>query len=227
MKLLLSLALAILSSATAAIAADDPPKKAAEVAKKEAVAEANKDSAAKCPVCEKEVDAKITTIYEEKTYTFDSQDCRDKWKQQREESLYHRIGGEAAMDAAIAGFYKKVLADERINEFFEDVDMKRQARKQNQFLSAAFGGPVPWKGKDLRRAHKNMDGLKDSHFDAVAENLQATLTELKVSDDLIAEVMAIAGSVRDDVLNRKKAAEKTEEKTDTDKTKTKAAEEAK
>ena len=163
----------------------------------------------KCPICKKDADPKIATKYEEVSYTFASTGCRDKWKKQREESLYHRIGGKAAMDAAVTKFYKKVLADERINGFFEDVDMKRQARKQKEFLSAAFGGPKPWKGKDLRRAHKNLDGLDDSHFDAVAENLQSTLTELKVDEKLIKEVMTIAGSVRDDVLNRKPAAKKT------------------
>ena len=151
--------------------------------------------------------------YEKKTYAFNSASCRGKWEKQREQSLYHRLGGEPAMGAAITGFYKKVLADERINGSFEDVDMKRQARKQKAFLSAAFGGPEPWKGKDLRTAHKNLDGLDDSHFDAVAENLQATLTELKLDQKLIDEVMAIAGSVRGEVLNRKKPErDKAEEK---------------
>ena len=80
-------------------------------------------------------------------------------------------------------------------------------------ISAAFGGPEPWKGKDLRTAHKNLDGLDDSHFDAVAKNLQATLTELKLDQKLIDEVMAIAGSVRGEVLNRKKPErDKAEEK---------------
>jgi hemoglobin len=46
------------------------------------------------------------------------------------------------------------------------------------------------------------DGLNDSHFDKVAGHLQATLEELQVDEACIAEVMAIAGSTRDDVLNR-------------------------
>jgi len=43
-------------------------------------------------------------------------------------------------------------------------------------------------------------GLNESHFNAVAGHLQATLEELNVPADLIAEVMAIAGSTKDDVL---------------------------
>ena len=159
---------------------------------------------AKCPICGKDASLDYQTEYEGSFYAFNSDGCRQKWTKQRSESLYHRIGGKAAMDAAVAKFYTKVLADKRINGFFEDVDMKRQARKQNEFLSAAFGGPKPWKGKDLRTAHQNLDGLSDEHFAAVAENLQATLTELEVPGKLIEEAMAIAGSVKDDVLGKKK-----------------------
>jgi len=38
-------------------------------------------------------------------------------------SLYERIGGEAAIDAAVELFYQKVLSDDRIKHFFSDVDM--------------------------------------------------------------------------------------------------------
>jgi hemoglobin len=40
------------------------------------------------------------------------------------------------------------------------------------------------------------------HFDAVAENLQATLRELKVAEPLVKQVIAIAASTRSDVLGR-------------------------
>ena len=45
-------------------------------------------------------------------------------------------------------------------------------------------------------------GLDDSHFDAVVEDLGATLVELGVPDDLITEAAGIAESVRDAVLGR-------------------------
>ncbi|WP_444979209.1 globin domain-containing protein, partial [Bathymodiolus platifrons methanotrophic gill symbiont] len=34
-------------------------------------------------------------------------------------SLYDQIGGEAAVDAAVNLFYRKVLSDHRINRFFD------------------------------------------------------------------------------------------------------------
>ncbi len=119
-------------------------------------------------------------------------------------SLYERLGGEAAVNAAVDIFYRKVLADPSISDFFDTTDMEEQRTKQKAFLSMAFGGPDEYSGKDLREAHAPLveKGLDDSHFDAVAGHLDATLRELGVADDLIDEVMTIAGSTRDDVLGR-------------------------
>ena len=120
------------------------------------------------------------------------------------DSLYERIGGADAVDAAGDLVYRKVLTDPDVNDFFDTTDMDDQRAKQKSFLTMAFGGPHDYTGKDLRTAHEKLvaDGLNDSHFDKVAGHLQATLEELGVDADAIGEVMAIAGSTRDDVLNR-------------------------
>jgi len=122
----------------------------------------------------------------------------------QQESLYEQLGGEAAVNAAVDIFYRKVLSDDRINEFFKDVDMEKQAAKQKAFLTMAFGGPHNYTGLDMRLGHAHLvaRGLNDSHVDAVIENLGATLRELGVKDELIAQVAAIAESTRNDVLGR-------------------------
>jgi hemoglobin len=118
-----------------------------------------------------------------------------------EKSLYERLGGEAAVDAAVDIFYRKVLADERIAHYFEDVDMAVQRAKQKAFLTLAFGGPNRYTGSELRKAHARMK-LTEADFDAVMGHLGDTLVELKVPGPLIAEAAAIANSVKNDVLNR-------------------------
>lgn len=120
-------------------------------------------------------------------------------------SLYERIGGDAAVNAAVDLFYVKVLADKRISHFFEGVDMAKQHRMQKGFFTFAFGGPANYSGRGMEVAHRKLvseKGLNDSHYDAVMENLGATLTELGVPADLIAEAAAIAESVRGPVLGR-------------------------
>lgn len=107
------------------------------------------------------------------------------------------------MEAAVDIFYRKVLADDRVSRFFDDVDMDRQIAKQKAFLTMAFGGPVGYTGRDMRTAHAPLvaRGLNGSHVDAVVELLGQTLAELGVAPDLIAQVAAIAESVRGEVLN--------------------------
>jgi hemoglobin len=119
-------------------------------------------------------------------------------------ALYERIGGEAAVNAAVDIFYRKVLTDYRINRFFDNVDMDKQAAKQKAFLTMAFGGPHNYTGEDMRKGHAHLlrKGLDDSHFDVVVENLGATLEELNVPQELIAEVVAICETTRNDVLGR-------------------------
>ena len=125
-------------------------------------------------------------------------------EQSVETTLYRQLGGDAAVDAAVDVFYRKVLSDSRINSFFEGVDMDRQVARQKAFLIMAFGGPHNYTGADLRRGHRHLvaRGLNDSHFDAVVELLGESLMELGVAPALIAQVTAIAESTRNDVLNR-------------------------
>jgi hemoglobin len=119
-------------------------------------------------------------------------------------TLYEKIGGKDAVNAAVDIFYTKVLADDHISHFFQAVDMQKQRSKQKAFLIFAFGGPNKYTGKSMREGHAHLveRGLTDSHFDAVVGHLGSTLKELNVGDELISEVAAIAESTRDDVLGR-------------------------
>jgi hemoglobin len=116
------------------------------------------------------------------------------------ETLYDRIGGKAAVDL----FYDKIMKDSLLLPFFAGVDLKRQRGKQAAFLTAAVGGPTKYTGKDLRHGHAHLvaQGMSDAHCNAVAVHLQSTLRELAVPAPLIAEVMGLVGSTRDDVLGR-------------------------
>lgn len=119
-------------------------------------------------------------------------------------SLYEQLGGEAAVDAAVDIFYRKMLLDERVAAYFEAVDMDRQRAKQKAFLTMVFGGPSAYGGRDLRAAHAGLvqRGLSDLHVDVVIEHLGGTLKELGVKDEQVAAVAALANSVRGDVLGR-------------------------
>lgn len=140
------------------------------------------------------------------TERFDSNKAQQapKEKLQMNASLFERIGGETAVNEAVDIFYRKVLMDDRISHFFDDIDMDVQAAKQKSFLTMAFGGPNNYSGADMRRGHAHLvaRGLNDSHVDAVVEDLIETLQELNVPQDAIDQVVALCESVRGDVLCR-------------------------
>lgn len=119
-------------------------------------------------------------------------------------SIYEQLGGEAAIDTAVDIFYRKMLLDERVAEYFDSVDMDRQRAKQKAFLTMVLGGPHAYSGRDMRSAHAPlvMRGLNDTHVDVVIEHLGATLKELGASEAQIAAVATLANSVRSEVLGR-------------------------
>ena len=120
-------------------------------------------------------------------------------------TLFEKLGGAEAINSAVDKFYAKALTDDRINRFLYGTDIKEQAHQLKMFLTYAFGGVDSYPGRGMRAAHQKLvdeQGLSDKHFDAVIENLAATLAEMDVTDDLIAQVAAVAETIRDDVLCR-------------------------
>jgi hemoglobin len=119
-------------------------------------------------------------------------------------SLFARLGGEAAIEACVIGFYERVMSDPQLAHFFEHLDMDAQIRKQIAFMSMAFGGPNRYTGRDLRLAHEGLvvKGLNDVHFDGVVGHLGTTLGELGVDATTIEEVITIVEGARGHILNR-------------------------
>ena len=119
-------------------------------------------------------------------------------------TLLDQIGGQDSVDPAVDAFYVRVLADDRVNGFF-DIDMKKQAAKQKRFLGSLLAGTAQDPEGYMRSAHKRLveeDGLNDSHFDAIAEHLQATLVSFGVEGELLDTIMGAVGGLRDATLNR-------------------------
>lgn len=119
-------------------------------------------------------------------------------------SLYERIGGAQAVQAAVALLYDKILSDPLLIPFFQDIDVERLRSSQSAFVSMAFGGPIQYSGANMRKAHERLvaRGLSDPHFDQVALHLKSAMEDLGVPPGLIHEALSIVETTRDDVLNR-------------------------
>lgn len=118
-------------------------------------------------------------------------------------TLFDRLGGAPAIEATVDVFYGRVLADPLLSPMFARVPMARMRAHQQRFLGFAFGGAAEYAGRDLARAHAGLvarHGLSDRHFDAVLAHLGAALSSLGIAVEQIAEVRAVAESVRSAVL---------------------------
>ena len=103
-------------------------------------------------------------------------------------SLYARLGGDDALEAVVDDFYDRVLSDDTLRPYFEDVPMGELRTHQKQFLAAVTGGPVEWDGPDMEDAHAHLE-ISAGDFERVADHLQSTLVELDVREKERAEVM--------------------------------------
>lgn len=114
-------------------------------------------------------------------------------------SHYERIGGANSVKAAVDLFYDRVLADPDLVGYFTDVDMVGQRRHLALMLTVVLGGPNEYAGRGLAEAHQPLN-IPVEHYAKVCEHLIATMTELGVPGDILADVQVVLGQVQDQVV---------------------------
>ncbi|ELZ45740.1 globin [Halorubrum distributum JCM 9100] len=81
------------------------------------------------------------------------------------ETLYERLGGEPAIGAIVSEFYDRVLADDRVNHYFDDVDMADQALAPDEVPERRHRRPDPVRGRGdgdrTRGAGDHRRGVRD------------------------------------------------------------------
>ncbi|MDF1744486.1 MAG: group 1 truncated hemoglobin [Gimesia sp.] len=120
------------------------------------------------------------------------------------ENLFERIGGTDTINAAVDAHYVAILADDRVKEYFDGVDMAKLATNQKAFLAREFGGPDNYAGQEMRPSHLQFvsRGLSDSHVDAFIEIILGAFRAQGVDDSLLNEIKGILEGHRKDVLER-------------------------
>jgi len=125
-------------------------------------------------------------------------------KKEAKKSLYDRLGGQTAVEAVVKEFAGKVLADDRVNKKFAKSDADRVVKNLTDFVCKATGGPCKYTGFDMKKAHKNM-GVTQGEWDAVVEDLVATLDKFKVPEEEKKELLGKLGPLSKDVIADKKS----------------------
>jgi truncated hemoglobin YjbI len=120
--------------------------------------------------------------------------------------LYARLGMNVGISAVIDDFIGKVAADKRINAFFAAAaaDPARLMRLRNNLINqvgAASGGTEKYTGLSMKAAHKGMN-LTNGHFDALVEDLAASLMKYNVQSKAKIELLGALGGMRADIVGQ-------------------------
>ena len=116
-------------------------------------------------------------------------------------TLYDRLGGKSAITAVIDSFVVRVAADPRINKKFARSNIPRVKAMLVDQVCAGTGGPCTYTGRSMKEAHQNM-AVTEGEFNALVEDLVATLNSFNVPKAEQDELLAILGSMKADIVER-------------------------
>jgi hemoglobin len=117
----------------------------------------------------------------------------------QDKSLYERLGGQPAISAVIDDFVLRVAADKRINQKFARSNVDRVTFLLKEQVCAVTGGPCKYTGRDMKTSHKNMK-VTEGEFNALVEDLVATLDQFKVPEKEKNELLGILGPLKDQIV---------------------------
>lgn len=131
-------------------------------------------------------------------------------------TLYERIGGEPILTAIVDDMTSRVLADPRVN--FERKDVKTGwlggtyepwvpthtnvthfKARMVEFLTLAAGGPVKYRGRDLRESHKGMK-ITNNEFDAMVGDIKTSMDKLEIAPREKRDLLAIIETTRKQIV---------------------------
>jgi len=114
-------------------------------------------------------------------------------------SLYERLGGLTAITAVVESFVARCAGDDRINRKFERTDIPRLKKMLVDQVCEASGGPCTYTGRGMPETHDGM-GVTAGEFDALVEDLVATLEEFDVPRAEQEEPLGLLGPMRDEIV---------------------------
>lgn len=114
-------------------------------------------------------------------------------------SLYERLGGLDAITSVVDSFVVRCAGDDRINKKFERTDIPRLEKMLVDQVCEATGGPCTYNGRSMPETHDGM-GVTAGEFDALVEDLVATLDEFEVPRPEQDELLGLLGPMRGDIV---------------------------
>jgi hemoglobin len=119
-------------------------------------------------------------------------------------TLYTRLGGYDAIAAVSDDFIARLAADKQLARFLVGMSDNSKARLRQlvvDLLCQATGGPCVYIGRDMKTSHKGL-GITGSDWDISVKALVASLDKFKVPQKEKDELLAIASSLKPDIVEK-------------------------
>ena len=95
------------------------------------------------------------------------------------DAFYEQLGGRDGVAAIVVEFVAIMLADKRIADTFEGVDMDRLHAKLAEQFCMVSGGPCSYTGKSMQEVHEDLK-VNNTRFNASVEDLQLAMVRCGV-----------------------------------------------
>jgi hemoglobin len=92
----------------------------------------------------------------------------------RDDSLYRALGSEAGIQALMADFVPRLVADAQIGRYFKSTNREHLARQLAAQVCQLGGGPCVYEGPAMGPAHEGM-GVTRADFNRLVELLQISM----------------------------------------------------
>ena len=115
-----------------------------------------------------------------------------------EKSLYERLGGYDAIFAVTNDLLDRMEKDPQLGRFWQhrsEDGVKRERQLIVDFLCASSGGPLYYKGRDMKLSHKGMR-ISESDWTIFLNHADATLKAFNVPQAEYDEVVAFVQSTK-------------------------------
>ncbi len=107
-----------------------------------------------------------------------------------QQSLFDKYGGFAVVSRIVLALYDRLLDDDDVGPFFDDVDLPALVDHQTKFVSSLMGGPASFTDKHIAMAHRHLV-VNDHQFDQLERLLSQTLADFDVAPEDIARGIGI------------------------------------
>ncbi len=121
-----------------------------------------------------------------------------------ERSLYERLGGYDAIAAATDDLPQRLTSDPDVGFYWRGHStdsMKRDRQLIVDFLCEAIGGPVVYRGRDMKTSHAGLD-ISEGEWEIFISHTKATLEQFQVPEEEKEEFLACAASLKGEIVER-------------------------